>query len=215
MASAFFLMSLISTFSSVAAIVLGGSNGLAVFKDYLWSMHYLHQAFFLPLFGFPAVLACGFDYVTNDRAVRLGGWVIATGTITIVLVQLVPSQWPATPIYAYKPPLVSFVETISRAKGLRYGYAGYWQARLITLLSRSRVRSYAVDGSMSPLLWVSNQEWYRQSYEDRSKRPKIDFIVLDDPLYKLSREAAVQKFGEPVAELRMQDTRVLVYGGAR
>jgi hypothetical protein len=213
--AAFFLLSLISTLCSVAAIVLGGSNGLAVFKDYVWSMHYLHQAFFLPFFGVPAVLAWILEYSRSYRAVRVLNWAAATGVLVLVLVYLVPSQWPATPIYSYRPALVRFIDAIASAKGLRYGYAGYWQARLITLLSRSGVRSYAVHGSMSPFLWVSNEEWYRQSYEDRSRPPKTDFVVLDDPLFKLSREAAVQKFGEPVSELRVQGTRVLVYAGTK
>ena len=39
----FFTMCLTSSISSVAAIVLGGSNGLVQLKDYVWSMHYLHR----------------------------------------------------------------------------------------------------------------------------------------------------------------------------
>src|SRR5262249_55458139 len=156
---------------SVAAIILGGSNGLSVYKDYIWSTHYLHQIFFLPLFGFPAVLAWALSYLRSDRVGRIVSWAITTGALALVLARLAPSQWPATPIYAYRPPLVRFMDEVAREKGLRYGYAGYWQARPITLLSRSGVRSYAVEGAMTPFLWVSNEEWYRELQKDGGAPP--------------------------------------------
>jgi hypothetical protein len=211
----FFLVSVISAICSVAAIVLGGSTGLSVFKDYIWSTHYLHQVFFLPLFGFPAVLAWSLSYLRSDRVGRIVSWAITTGVLALVLGRLAPSQWPATPIYAYRPPLVRFMDEVAPAKGLRYGYAGYWQARQITLLSRSGVRSYAVDPAMNPFLWVSNEEWYRQLQNDGGAQPKVDFVILDDPVFKLSREAAVQKFGAPVSELQTQGTRILIYAEPR
>jgi hypothetical protein len=225
----FFLISVISAICSVAAIVLGGSNGLSVFKDYGWSTHYLHQVFFLPLFGFPAVLAWALSYLRSDRVGRIVSWAIITGVLALVLARLAPSQWPTTPIYAYRPPLVRFMDEVAPAKKLRYGYAGYWQARLITLLSRSGVRSYAVNGDMTPFLWVSNEEWYRQLQKDGGAPPKVDFVILDDPAFKLTREVAVQKFGAPLSELQTplselqtplselqtQGTRILIYAKPR
>jgi hypothetical protein len=211
----FFLVSVISAICSIAAIVLGGNTGLSVFKDYIWSTHYLNQVFFLPLFGFPAVLAWALNYLRSDRVGRIVSWAVATAALALVLARLAPGQWPATPIYAYRPPLVRFMDEIAPAKRLRYGYAGYWQARQITLLSRSGVRAYAVDANMNPFLWVSNEEWYKQLQPDGGAPPKVDFVILDDPVFKLSREAAVQKFGEPLSELQTQGTRILIYAETR
>jgi hypothetical protein len=211
----FFLVSLISAVCSIAAIVLGGSDSLAVFKDYGLSTRYLYQVFFLPLFGFPAVLAWALNYLRSDRISRIVSWAVTTAALALVLGLLATSQWPATPIYAYRPPLVRFMDEIAPAKRLRYGYAGYWQARQITLLSRSGVRAYAVDANMNPFLWVSNEEWYKQLQPDGGAPPKVDFVILDDPKWKLSREAAVQKFGEPLLELQTQGTRILIYTETR
>jgi hypothetical protein len=211
----FFLVSVISAVCSVAAIVLGGSDSLSVFKDYGLSTRYLHQVFFLPLFGFPAVFAWALSYLSSDRVGRIVSWAVTAGALALVLGRLATSQWPATPIYAYRPPLVRFMDEIAPVKRLRYGYAGYWQARQITLLSRSGVRAYAVDAGMNPLLWVSNEEWYRQLQNDGDAPPKVDFVVLDDPVWKISREAAVQKFGEPLSELQIQGTRILIYAVTR
>ena len=103
------------------------------------------------------------------------------------------------------------MDEIARDKNLHYGYAGYWEARLITLLSKSGVRAYAVDGGMNPFLWVNNSEWYGHSLENRTKPPRISFVVLNDPLFKLTRESAVGAFGEPVEEMEQQGTRILIY----
>jgi len=211
----FFLISVISAICSVAAIVLGGSNVLSVLKEYRWSARYLHQVFLLPLFGFPTVLAWALSYLRSDRVGRIVSWAITTGVLALVLARLVPSQWPATAVYDYRPPLVRFMDEVAREKRLRYGYAGYWQARLITLLSSSGVRCYAVNEARNPFLWVNNEEWYRHLQNDRGATPKVDFVILDDPIVKLSREAVVQKFGEPLSELQTQGTRILIYAEPR
>jgi hypothetical protein len=103
------------------------------------------------------------------------------------------------------------VDDIARGKHLHYGYAGYWEATPITLLSKAGVRAYAVDGGMNPLLWVNNWELYGHSLENRAKPPRISFVVLSDPLFKLTREASVGAFGEPVEEMELQGTRILIY----
>lgn len=211
--AAFFLISLLSGTGSIAAIVLGGTTGLAIFRDYYWSMHYLHQVFLLPLFGLPAAMAWGAALFVSDAAARRGSLALAGGSLAITLIFLIPSPLPVTPVYAYRPPLVRFLDGLAKEKNLRYGYAGYWQARLITLLSQSGLRAYQVQPNMKPLLWVSNEEWYRQSLEDRRRQPEVDFVVLDDPLWKLTREAAVKAFGEPVSETRFETVRILIYGG--
>jgi hypothetical protein len=116
---------------------------------------------------------------------------------------------------AYEPPLVRFLDGLSAREKLHYGYAGYWQARPITMFSQRGLRAYAVDGMINPLFWVSNREWYVKSVEDRSKPPKIDFVVLDDPGWKITREAAVRVFGEPAREESFEGTRVLLYPDGR
>ena len=38
-----------------------------------------------------------------------------------------------------------------------------------------------------------------------------NYIVLDDPLFKIPRETVVARFGEPAAEVKANAARVLVY----
>jgi hypothetical protein len=195
----------------VATIVIGGSNGLVQLKDYVWSMHYLHQVFLVPVFGLVAFVACVCNKMLNPKAAALLAWAVGTVVLLVTSTRLIATPWPATPIYAYRPPVVRAVDEIAREKSLHYGYAGYWEARLITLLSKSRVRAYAVDGGMNPVLWVNNSEWYGRSLENRTKPPRISFVVLGDPLYKLTRDAAVGTLGAPVEDVQAQGIPILIY----
>ena len=207
----FFLLCLTASILSVAAIVLGGSVSLAVLKDYVWSMHYLHQAFFFPLFGLPMYVVWVMQTRFNGRALRAFAWSLTLLMLVVAARSIVTAPRPTTPIYAYQPSLVRFLDRIAREKNLHYGYAGYWQARLITLLSKSGIRAYSVNGDMTPFLWANNSQWYDQSLENRSKQPRLSFVVLDDPVYKLTRESALRAFGEPAEEVQNQGTRILIY----
>lgn len=211
----FFTMSLTASVLSVASIVLGGSNGLAVFKDYVWSMHYLHQTFFVPAFGLAMCAAWGLTAFLNNRTALALAWSLSLPLLLIASALFMREPKPKTAIYAYQPPLVRYLDQIAPARKLHYGYAGYWQARLITLLSKTGIRAYAVDGSMNPYIWACNSQWYRQSLENRAIPPHIDFVVLDDPLWKLTREAAIRVFGEPVSETQVESTRILIYSGGK
>ena len=64
---------------------------------------------------------------------------------------------------------------------------------------------------MTPYLWANNSQWYDQSLENRSRQPRLSFVVLDDPVYRLTRDSAVRAFGEPAEEVQEQGTRVLIY----
>jgi len=207
----FFVMCLTASMLSVAAIVLGGSSSLAVLKDYEWSMHYLHQTFFLPLFGLPMYVVWVIETVLNGRELRIFAWTLALLMLYVATMVVITAPRPATPIYAYRPSFVRFLDQIAREKNLHYGFAGYWQARLITLLSKSGIRAYAVNVDMSPYLWANNARWYDQSLENRSRQPRLSFVVLDDPVFRLTREDAVRAFGQPAEEMQDQGTRILIY----
>jgi hypothetical protein len=204
-------MCLTASILSVAAIVLGGSSSLAVSKDYVWSMHYLHQTFFLPLFGLPMCAVWFLEAMSNRRVLRTFAWSLALLMLFVTVMSVITAPRAATPVYAWQPSLVRFLDRIAPEKNLHYGYAGYWQARLITLLSKSGIRAYAVNGDMTPFLWANNSQWYDQSLENRSRQPRLSFVVLDDPVFRLTREDAVRAFGEPAEEVQEQGTRILIY----
>jgi hypothetical protein len=195
----------------MAAMIIGGSNGLADFKNYIWTMHYFHPAFLLPFFGLAVVLSWAIALKCRPIIARTVAMSAAIVAVLVPVYKIATSAPPRRDLYTYRPPLVEFLDQLAPSENLRYGYAGYWQARTITLFSSRRLRAYAVDGVLNPLFWVSNRQWYRASLEDRSKRPHIDFVVLDDPRWKISRQNAVRALGEPAREVCFKDTRVLIY----
>jgi hypothetical protein len=52
----FLLTSIGASVLGPATTIIGGSNGLTVFNDYLWTMHYMHPTFLFPLFAWPLLL---------------------------------------------------------------------------------------------------------------------------------------------------------------
>ena len=122
---------------------------------------------------------------------------------------------PPVPLHRYVPAYVRALDRASQEYGLEYGLAGYWQARLITLLSETSLRAYAVDGSFNPFMIVSNAHWYAQSMENHEERPCFSFVVLDDPLFKLSTDNLIPRFGEPEEVLDIEGVRVAVYRAQR
>jgi hypothetical protein len=196
---------------SCGSVIVGGNTSLTLLKDYLSTTHYLQAVFFVPLFGLPLLVSW---IVHQNSPARISYGVTLAGAFLVVFApafRLTSTPVPRTEISVYKPPLVKFLDDLATNDGLKYGLAGYWQSRIITLLSDKALRVYAVDGSLNPFLWVNNVEWYTEAQEDRKRRPPIDFVVLDDPVFKISRESVVRILGEPLHEVGFQNTRVLIY----
>ncbi len=193
------------------ALILGGSNGLTVFKNYAWTMHYLHPNFLLPLLAWPMLIGL-LPPVRAPRWARRAA-TAAAGAAAVIgpAACLARTPAPAVPISRYVPEFVRVLDREAAKYGLRCGIAGYWQARLITLFSSTGLRAYAVDGSLKPLNWVSNAEWFSKSFEDHAKPPCFSFVVLDDPQWKITRATAVARSGEPSHEFQADYARVLVY----
>ncbi len=210
-AALFFIAAAAGAILGPVTVIIGGSNGLTVFKDYRWTMHYLHPTFLLPLFAWPALLGLARP-VRPPRGLAIGAaWTAASAFVVAPVLTFVRMPPPPVLVYEYAPDYVRALDDQAKKYGIKYGVAGYWQARLITLLSKTGLRVYQVDLSLNPFLWVSNAEWYRKSVEDRAAKPCFSFVVLNDPLWKISRETVVSRFGEPAHELSAAGVPVLVY----
>lgn len=207
----FFLTAATSSILGPLTVIAGGSNGLTAFNNYVWTMHYLHPTFLLPLFAWPIWT----DFAPNFALFRLAPTTISL--LTAMVITLLPTtalgQLPKTPmsIYNYQPAYVRSLDQLASRYGIKYGLAGYWQARVITLLSKSGMRVYPVDGSLTPFTIVSNTQWYKSSIEDKAKKPCFSFVVLDDPLWKIQRIDVIERLGEPTLDVSAAGTPVMIY----
>jgi hypothetical protein len=212
------LLFVIFLFTSVGASVLGpatmiagGSNGLTQLHNYEWTMHYMHPTFLLPLLAWPSLI--GFAPTLNIRgaALRATAASVATASMAFPFVAFERIPHPPVPVWQYAPDFVRALDRDASRFSLKYGLAGYWQARIITLLSRTGLRVYPLNGSMQPFLIVSNREWYTRSLGRPSQAPCFSFVVLNDPLWRLTRAAAIDRGGEPSYEIDAAGVPVLVY----
>jgi len=163
------------------------------------------------LFAWPSLL--GLLPAVRLRPFLTRGLAFSASVVCLGVPLLAFERTPAPPVSVseYEPDFVRVLDHDAGQYGIRYGLAGYWQARLITLLSRTGLRAYPVDGSLNPLLFASNREWFTQSLEDHSRKPCLSFIVLNDPLWKLTRQMAVSHAGEPSYEFDAAGVPVMVY----
>ena len=206
----FFVTSAASSILGPVAVIAGGSNGLTVFKDYVWTMHYLHPTFFLPLFTWPIFIGMA----PGRLLTRFGSYAAALGAAIAIALPLkvyasIPA--PAVSLGDYAPDYIRALDTQAEQHGLKYGVSGYWQARLITLLSRKGLRVYPVDGMLRPFGLVANHQWFRQTLEVEDERPCFSFVVLNDPLWNVSLEGVTKQLGEPDRVLDAAGTPAAVY----
>jgi hypothetical protein len=203
------LFLVISAVGSALSIIVMGVAGLSEFKDYSWSMHYQYPLFFGAIFGLALLADVALAYLPASLLrVR---WLPASACVFVPSVMLFMSPRPPSPLHAYNPPLVQALDALAPQYGLRYGVGGFWQARGVNMFSKAGLRLYPIGSNLEPLHWLGNKYWYAGYPGSRYPHPVYNYIVLDDPLFKIPREAVVARFGEPAAELKAYATRVLVY----
>ncbi len=99
--------------------------------------------------------------------------------------------------------------SLLREKNLRYGYAGYWNASVNTVLSDGDVRIAGVDirsHGISPFRVLTSEAWYRPSFY---RGPT--FLVLSDEERELVKDYALVKLGKPTITYDIDEFHVIVY----
>lgn len=98
--------------------------------------------------------------------------------------------------FVQQPPVPSPALPLSRwlaARGLKYGYAGFWNASAVTVETKGAVRVRAVlaqQGVLTPFHWMSNESWYTDT--------PANFLVYDTFNWgEVNRQTAEKTFGKP------------------
>ncbi len=60
----------------------------------------------------------------------------------------------------YYPPLVTCVDAETARRGLRSGVGTYWDAKYISVLSKTGVKVLQATSDLSPYVWINNPAWY-------------------------------------------------------
>ncbi len=208
--AAFFIVGIGASLGSAAAIVVGGSGTLTTYHSYGLTLRYLHPMFFFPLFAWPVLVGL-IAWPRCEPILRPVTAAVALIAMFASAIVLVKTETPRTPLRSYAPKFVRELDRYARTYHLKYGVAGYWQARLTTLLSAAGLRVYQVDRNLEPFHWVNNIEWYSQSVEDRTRPPVFNFAILHDPQMNIQAADVRAVFGDNGVELPAGDVSVFVY----
>ena len=204
--------SVFSAVCSAGAIIAGGSNGLARFGDYKWTP-YLWSLFSRPLFRPPHVaLLVPSPHFPAGR-ISIHGTLC--GHRGVGRSKCSPRVHSASADGNRK--LSPTTRPVSRQSGAAKWIAVRTRRLLAVPYHHATLdqRSARICSGRFPQSVSLGQQcrWYTQEPRDRRQKPPVDFVILDDRAYKISRESAVDVFGEPAREVRFQNTRILIYHG--
>lgn len=79
----------------------------------------------------------------------------------------------------YYPEVVRNADNIAIQEGLKFGLANYWEAKHITMLSKSGLKIYAVHDDLVTFYHVSNRDWYYGCTKCEIGERKFNFIILN------------------------------------
>ena len=113
------------------------------------------------------------------------------------------------------PQLYHIVDALEAAH-LQHGFAGYWEGSIVTVLSKRRITSLplceAADGSLQPLRYFTNLDWYRTAA--RMWQGRVFFISerTSDQSPMVAPEAAVlRQFGHPIQRIDQGQFVINIY----
>ncbi len=141
------------------------------------------------------------------------GWLLVIVMLTTAPSQLIGpafAQWPHVTAGLRSNPHTELVATLRKA-GLTRGFAGYWNASVVSVLSGGDIRIAPVsmnDGAVpAPFHHLTSEQWYAS---DWTSGPT--FLVLDNPdKVTMNRPALDAALGAPSNTLHTSEFDVLVY----
>lgn len=149
----------------------------------------------------------------EQRGVRRLGGVAAWGVLLMLASSLIDPTNSFARIYRGMPasPHLAQAAELER-RGLSYGYASFWNANVISVISEGKVRVRPVllqDGLPSPHRHLSSNQWFRPS----AWNGKTFLMLSPDELKGLDRARLEHAVGVPVETFKIGDMDVLVFAG--
>ena len=129
----------------------------------------------------------------------------AVATVAVLATSAYASLVKPLPATSHAERLAAFL----RKEGLEYGYGGYWNAGVVTVLTAGATSVRQViftDGLPAPYRHLSSNRWYRpDAWRGRT------FLLVPAGDKSLDRARLAQLAGEPERTLEFEGMQVLVY----
>ncbi len=129
------------------------------------------------------------------------------GLAAIGLVGLIFNITNLNQVISYYPRKVNVIDQIATERGLEYGVAGYWDAKLTTMFSKQNLKVFCTFENFNPHLHVVNRNWFFEKAHARNESPIYEFIIIDDD--KQISEA-INILGPECFLVQKEDIRVLI-----
>ncbi len=180
--------------------------------------------YFLPVLFVPLFLSGLWLLPLGGRAGRWLPVLAIAGLFTLVAVRARSSvrgcRGPTTRRSgAFCPPYVKRLDAVAAQYGLEFGLAGYWEAKVASLLSRRHLHVHPVIANpiavtrMVSFHWLSNAHCYFDSPRGHSGPPRYQFMLVKEVLTHTtpSRADLKARFGAPAAIVPCGIYHIVIY----
>lgn len=170
---------------------------------------YMLPIFLIPLFwGWPILILGSPIWLKEVRgklAILIAFAILGFSVVMIVKNILANPLGNQPNLTEYYPGFIQCMDENAGRLDIHHGIAHYWQARPITLLSKTQLVVVQVFPDLTPMKFLNNSDFYRDNF---------DFVIIDNdppPGIWIDRELVYQRFGAPATTFSCEDSDVLVY----
>lgn len=97
-----------------------------------------------------------------------------------------------------------------KSGSLRYGYASYWNAGILSVLSDEKVlvRQIVIDGGLPmPMLWWASNRWYRPE----AWQGETFLLLTTQEANEIKWDLLERHHAKPIRELNFESFRIFVF----
>jgi len=144
------------------------------------TIRYIVFAFYLAVFNIPLILWF-YRSKISEQSIRLTGIILFVGLLGygFFLTAKTNLGQQIRHLTNYYPELVESVDNVAIQEGLKFGLANYWDAKHITMFSKSGVKIYAVKDNLKAHDHVANRDWFYGCSDCTIGEKEFNFILLN------------------------------------
>jgi len=144
------------------------------------TIRYIVFAFYLAVFNIPLILWF-YRSKIGEQSIRLTGIILFVGLLGygFFLTAKTNLGQQIRHLTNYYPELVESVDNVAIQEGLKFGLANYWDAKHITMFSKSGVKIYAVKDNLKAHDHVANRDWFYGCSDCTIGEKEFNFILLN------------------------------------
>ena len=153
---------------TIAAISISG------LWNWFHNIRYVLNFLFLPFLLIFVLLLSQYHYIPRKFHPYYSSLILV---ISLVVVSLHLTTFSFKMPAQMYPKWIQELDRVAARHGLKYGYAEYWSAKDINVLSRTNLRANQIETGLFPRFWINNTEWY---YTPEGEYPYYQFVITEN-----------------------------------